>query len=227
MGHTKSAFACGGIHQQAFNQGLRAFFFSARRTVSSPTVSTISHSTKRCASSLIVHFAWPCGGLPQARATRCASASPSRSLCRRRTRVTVDTPTLSTDAISSSVADPSSCASSHASRMRAWVCLYAAVRPLDASAFNSICSSGDKRTRYFFADMVDPPCPLPTATGENTPTSQFNRGQVLAFRQSHPSPCTSPRRPLLGPVHSPLSAPPSIGSAPPATALQARPHVGD
>ena len=36
---------------------------------------------------------------------------------------------------------------------------------------------------------------------------------------------TTPR-PLLGPVHSPLAAPPPIGSASPATALQARPHVG-
>ena len=50
-----------------------------------------------------------------------------------------------------------------------------------ASAFNAICSSGDKRTRYFFAGMVDPLCPLPTATGENIPTSQFNRGQILVL----------------------------------------------
>ena len=78
----------------------------------------------------------------------------------------------------------SSCASSHASRMHAWVCLYDAVRPLDGSAFDSICSSGDKRTLYFFAYVVNPPCPLPTATGANTPTSQFNRGQVLGYEWS-------------------------------------------
>ena len=29
------------------------------------------------------------------------------------------------------------------------------------------------------------PRPLPTATGENIPTSQFNRGQVLAFRMEY------------------------------------------
>ena len=142
------------------------------RTVSALTASTISHSTSRSASSRSVHFAHPSGGSPQAIATSRASASPSRtfgrrltcgrrfsaasmpsSTQRRRTRATVAMPVSSASAISPSMRPPSSRPSSHCSRMRACVCLYAAVRPFDTSAFSPVRSSAVRRTRYFFADI--------------------------------------------------------------------------
>ena len=134
--------------------------------------STIPHSTSRSASRRSVHFVRPSGGAPQAIANSRASASPSRtrgrqfncrlrfsaasmpsSTQRRRTRATVDVPTVNADAISSSRVGPPCRASSHISRIRACVCLCAAARPFDTSAFNSARSSAVRRTRYFFADI--------------------------------------------------------------------------
>src|SRR5208282_5554343 len=57
--------------------GLEFVFFSVRRTVSCESSVTYSKATMRSANNRNVHRARPSGGLPQARATRWASALPS------------------------------------------------------------------------------------------------------------------------------------------------------
>ena len=59
--------------------------------------------------------------------------------------------------MSASFIPPSERDSSLISRMRAWVCLYAAARPRETKALSYCCSSVVSLIRYFLVDIMVPP----------------------------------------------------------------------
>src|SRR4029079_13424777 len=147
---------------------LQLVFFSVRRMVSWETVSTWPSSTSRSAKRRSVQRHRPAGGLPQAKAMRWASCSPSSIRGRRgtgrRTRAPSRPPSTKERRTRWRVIAPRSrasliCSSDHAgprglqsalSRMRARVNLRAAALPLATSDSNWPRSSADKRTTNFW-----------------------------------------------------------------------------
>ena len=159
----------GGMHQLCFSHGFSSFFLSAWRTVSVlmvPTYLTLDQPGQPTASgsnwhappavprrpslSTVLHLRRPVSFDADAVAF-CDSAQTSTpsSTQRLRIRSTVDCPTPSALVMSASFIPPSERDSSLISRMRAWVCLYAAARPRETKALSSCCSSVVSLIRYF------------------------------------------------------------------------------
>src|SRR3990170_3825478 len=148
--------------------GLDVVFFRSRRTVSSVIDSITFNSISRSARSCIVHRVRPSGGSLQARATRKASCLPvssrafpglGRSLSARsnpsstnrfRVRSTVDRPSWSASAISSSVRSRSA-----SSRIRARFTRRTRALPPRISWRSESRSASARSTTYFLA--IRPP----------------------------------------------------------------------
>ena len=190
------------MHQHSFSQGLSSFFSAScapslggcsplsRTPPAGPPIISASNGPglpalpRRPAQS---------SGLPQRHPVSLAGGvvapyaprplrSPS-STQRRRIRSTVALAISRDRATSSSVRPPSFRASSLSNRMRAWVCLYAAARPLETRAFSSCCSS----VVSFDTVLLSRHDPLSLDTirqcRQNTPVvPQFNDVQLLASR---------------------------------------------
>ena len=158
------------MHQHSFSQGLSSFFLAScapslggcsplsRTPPAGPPIISASNGPglpalpRRPAQS---------SGLPQRHPVSLAGGvvapyapRPLRSLPPRNGGVSVPLwrwRSRGDRATSSSVRPPSFRASSLSNRMRAWVCLYAAARPLETRAFSSCCSSVVSSIRYFLA----------------------------------------------------------------------------